>query len=487
MKLAINEMKKSKCEPRSDDKMSPLVGAVLVFSSGEYITAHRGELRDGDHAEFTLLERKCSGRLLEDAVLYATLEPCRRRNPPKRGCAQHIINARIAMVYVGIEDPDPTVAGDGLRYLLDHGCEVRMFDKDLQEEITNENSEFLIQANKRAMEHPSTPLSEQPLNLKMQQPNTALYDLSSDALNFYIRTAGLRFSANTREFYEHLTKIGVLYQSSDTGEFIPTGFGVLLFHYNPREIFPQAALKAQIAYSDGNIETASFEQPLVLMPNEIESWLEKVLRFFQDTSKFQRSSRSEFPIQVIREAIMNALVHRDYTLDGSKTQISISESLIQVLSPGRPLPYISLEQLNSFNAPSVSRNPIIAYVFNKLRYVEEQGFGMKAFRDMPNTYGFPSPNFSFEDPNLVLSFPRSYSATLMGSGSPALAKLTEEELRGYELLRNRKTITRKEYQDTLKLGQKTAERHLARMVELKIAAQKGKARGTYYVWVQPKA
>ena len=59
MQLAIDEMKKSVAEKRPDGKASPKVGAILVSEDGVVIgAAHRGELREGDHAEFTLLERK---------------------------------------------------------------------------------------------------------------------------------------------------------------------------------------------------------------------------------------------------------------------------------------------------------------------------------------------------------------------------------------------------------------------------------------------
>lgn len=58
MEKAIAEMKRSINEPRADKKASPMVGAVLWKPDGSVETDHRGELREGDHAEFTLLERK---------------------------------------------------------------------------------------------------------------------------------------------------------------------------------------------------------------------------------------------------------------------------------------------------------------------------------------------------------------------------------------------------------------------------------------------
>lgn len=58
MELAIEEMNKSQNEPRPDGKIPPKVGAILLFPDGTVVRAHRGELREGDHAEFTLLKRK---------------------------------------------------------------------------------------------------------------------------------------------------------------------------------------------------------------------------------------------------------------------------------------------------------------------------------------------------------------------------------------------------------------------------------------------
>ena len=107
MERAIEAMRQSIGEARDDGKPNPLVGAVLFRPDGTTETACRGELREGNHAEFTLLERKCVGEKLDDCILFATLEPCLDRNQPKKGCARHIVGARIKKVYVGIEDGKP--------------------------------------------------------------------------------------------------------------------------------------------------------------------------------------------------------------------------------------------------------------------------------------------------------------------------------------------------------------------------------------------
>jgi ATP-dependent DNA helicase RecG len=117
MEKAIIVMKQSINESRADKKASPMVGAVLLKSDGTVETAHRGELREGDHAEFTLLERKNRATKLDGSILFATLEPCApgARNHPKLSCAERIVNARIKEVWVGITDPDPMVDRKGIK------------------------------------------------------------------------------------------------------------------------------------------------------------------------------------------------------------------------------------------------------------------------------------------------------------------------------------------------------------------------------------
>jgi ATP-dependent DNA helicase RecG len=160
MERAIDVMRGSVIEPRSDGKVGPKVGAVLLLAGGKTIEACRGEIRDGDHAEYTLLERKCPDLALDGAVLFVTLEPCApgSRSERKLACAERILLARIKEVWIGIEDPDPTVDREGIRYLQENNVDVHLFDQDLQDAIREVNEDFLQQALERA----GTPLEVEP-------------------------------------------------------------------------------------------------------------------------------------------------------------------------------------------------------------------------------------------------------------------------------------------------------------------------------------
>jgi len=87
MELAVKEGEHS--IPEHHDKEDPFVGAIVATKDGEILAkAHRGELRVGEHCEFTLIERRLRDRDLSDCVLYVTLEPCtdESRGQAKWGC-----------------------------------------------------------------------------------------------------------------------------------------------------------------------------------------------------------------------------------------------------------------------------------------------------------------------------------------------------------------------------------------------------------------
>lgn len=484
MEKAVEVMKASVREQRADDTITPKVGAVLWKPDGTIETASRGELREGDHAEYTLLERKNGHANLSGCVLFATLEPCGpdSRNPPKIGCARRITNARIKKVYYGCQDPHPKVAGEGLRYLKQMGVEIIPFDRDLQEAIEKENAEFFDQARRKAEEQDEEP-ALQPLPFDQNPPHVSLDDLDAKALSHYHGFLFKKGTDDESEFHRRLVHQGLLVKTED-GTLAPTRFTYLLFGKHPRDVLAQSGILATIHGKQGE-DPKDFDGPMVLGPDQVISWLRGKLPDPIDRSDAQRKRINDAFYELVREGIANALIHRDYNIEGSKIQLVVEGDTVTIRSPGAPVDPITVEQLQSFSAPMVSRNPRLHAVFSTMELAEERGLGLKSMRTKATEAGLPLPKFRFNAPYLDLTLYRTAEAVTHALPEETLEKLSKAERKGWEWISAKESFSSKDYMESLDLKYRTAMNHIKRFEEIGLLLPEGEGRARRYLVQNP--
>ncbi len=89
----------------------------------------------------------------------------------------------------------------------------------------------------------------------------------------------------------------------------------------------------------------------------------------------------DYPENAVREALVNALVHRDYNIIGSEIHIDIYDDRLEIVSPGGMFDGKNIQEVDINKIASIRRNPILADIFSRLDYMERRGSGLKRTKD----------------------------------------------------------------------------------------------------------
>ncbi|WP_320937427.1 RNA-binding domain-containing protein [Enterocloster lavalensis] len=188
---------------------------------------------------------------------------------------------------------------------------------------------------------------------------------------------------------------------------------------------------------------------------------------------YRRDTR-DYPEEALREALLNSLVHRDYSFSAS-TLISVYDDRIEFVSVGGLPAGIALEDI--MLGLSVCRNPKLAAIFYRLQLIEAYGTGMpkiiKAYAgtDLEPKIQVTNNAFKITLPNLNFS----------SKPVPVYEPPTEDEKRVLSLLATRESIVRSDVDRLLGVSQSTANRILKQMIEKYLISQEGTGKNTKYI------
>lgn len=461
-------------------KPDPLVGAILTTSDGKILaTSHRGELRIGEHCEFTLIERKLKSENLKSCHLYVTLEPCidKVRKPPKRGCVTHIYKARLAKVYIGIRDPDIDIENEGANELISKGIIVEDFHSDIAEKIRLSLAEFIKykEAQKLIIQQER---EEKPIAyLKQSAINTTISQFSKTAIEEFIKKSQATFTYPSKEFNDWALSFELA--TKEGGIIIPTKLGLILFGELAGDILSHTIFKVELDYGNGKSEIEDFDGPVATqLPRIMKFIKDKGLKLTIDRSSAKREIVSDFPIEVLREVVANAIIHRDYTITEATNYLYIGSEKIIVRSPGIPMPPLTIEDIRTMDLPSISRNPKIMFVYNRMEQAEARGIGLRNMKRLPDS-GFPFPTFNLIGNILEIVFVRD--STLIPELIGISAKdLTNEDREGLFFIQKNELVSVKEYANRFGLTDKTAQRRIAKLFNKGLLEKVGENRWVKY-------
>jgi len=230
-----------------------------------------------------------------------------------------------------------------------------------------------------------------------------------------------------------------------------------------------------------------FTGSLMQQMNEVYDFIDFRNQTRATIEKLYRVDVRDYPEVAVREALLNLLVHRDYSFSASAF-ISIYEDRIEFVSIGGLMPGIDLEDV--MVGISVCRNQDLANVFYRLHLIEAYGTGMgkimKAYESMQVKPVIETTKNAFKIilPNINAKYETENATVKTKSGTPVTAHtekvLSDEEEKILEYARKHGAITRNDVIGLLEVSASTAARVIRKMVKTNLLEQKGKARNTHY-------
>jgi len=312
--------------------------------------------------------------------------------------------------------------------------------------------------------------------------NSTLDDIDEEKVNEFLK----RVAQHTNVKLPRLSPREVLenYNCMIKKEGIPilTTTGVLFFAKNPQRFFPYIEIKA--ARFKGTkvgefIDESRIKGTLPEMLDDAEKFVRKNTRKAMKVVEFERFEIPEYPYEAIREAIVNAIAHRDYPVTGATISVLIFDDRIEISSPGSLFGGLTIENMEGKH---ITRNSMICKLLYEIGEMEEYGTGIRKMKKMMRNYGLPEPDFEEEAGFFKVTFhgpgdkileltPPNVKDRMMN-----LSYLNERQVNALKHIYEKGPITIKEYMKLFNVKEETASRELDELVTHKLA-KRGRYRG----------
>ncbi len=176
------------------------------------------------------------------------------------------------------------------------------------------------------------------------------------------------------------------------GHLVPTVGGMLLFGKDREMIFPDAWIQCGrfIGTDKADIfDHIEIHEHLPVAVERVMEFLKKHAMRGADFSELRRKDVWSIPLTILREAVVNAVVHADYSQKGAPIRISFFDDRIEIENPGILLPGLTVEDM--LQGVSKLRNRVIARVFRELDLIEQWGSGVSRMFKEAEVLGLPEP------------------------------------------------------------------------------------------------
>lgn len=322
---------------------------------------------------------------------------------------------------------------------------------------------------------------------RREAPGATLEDIDEGRLRWYLERAARERNIPVDlglPVIENLKRLELASESE--GSTVLTIAALLFFGRRPRHFAPHSMVRLarfQGTTASNFIDRLDLTGTLPEMIDEAERFVLRNTRVAAKVTGFERREITEYPYAAVREAIANAVAHRDYDREDVEVRVSIFSDRIEVQSPGRLPAPLTLDTLGEEYA---LRNRVIAALLFNIRYIERWNTGIRRMRQLMRAHGLPEPVFqeigqtfrvTFHGPgdNILDLIPEAGVTDLRGLG------LNDRQVQALALMVNEgQKLTNRQYREMFGTSHMTAFRDLSRLVETGQAKMAGSGRTRQY-------
>ncbi len=306
-------------------------------------------------------------------------------------------------------------------------------------------------------------------------------DFDDEVISEYIqKLSSRRHKAVSRSEVDILFEAGAITRNS-----IPTIAGMLLFGKESHVVLPQSGLVfvrfvgTDPRGSDGKAGYGRREEingPLARVVENAWNVIHEEMAISAVVEGLEREEKPEYPPFAVREALVNAVCHRDYRLQGRRVEVRMFADRMEVISPGGLPGFITVDNIVDEH---FSRNPRLVKGLFQWGYIEELGLGIDRMIESMVQAGHPPPEFKAR--------PHAFTVTLYNNRSRKVmpkwqGNMNERQMRAVEFVHTNGRIANREYQQLCPdVSPETLRLDLSDMVDKGLLLKIGANKGTYYI------
>lgn len=258
-----------------------------------------------------------------------------------------------------------------------------------------------------------------------------------------------------------------------------TWAAILIFGKEPQRPLVQSAVHCGRFRLDKTqiIDDLMVETDLIAQVDEAMKFITRHISVrYEFDGAPRRKEVWEYPLEALREALINAIVHRDYTAS-SNVQVEIYDDRVDIWNPGTLLPGITIDDLYKKTHKSVIRNKLIAQTFYDIGYIEKYGSGTIKIIELCKQHGIPLPEFKEVFGGFSVVFRKDiYTEEYLRNMG-----LNERQIKAVMYVKEKKSINLSSFKTIVPaVSEKTLYRDLQELVSKGVLKELGEKKGRKY-------